>query len=367
MLFAAFGVTGDLMKLKILPALCALSTQGKLPAQLSIVGISRRAWDDAQLRDYIQRTVPNADAGFLERFTFVQGDADSLETFQRLKQLAANADLLLYLALAPTLYRSAITNMHEAGFSSREALTRVLLEKPFGISGENASLLYTLLERVVPAENIYLVDHYLSKEWVRDLASLPVPLDDIAQLQLRFLETTGVETRGNVYDQLGALRDVVQNHLLQMLAQIVAPTLRSEALERLPVLTSGQVASHTSRAQYGEYLAIAGVAATSDTETYCKLTTSIGVSGWEHVTVVFEAGKRRAENCKEAMFVLRDGSTVTIAERQNTVPEYETLLLAAVAGDHSFFPSMREIRAQWRFIDPILSAWSQGDPPMEPY
>lgn len=367
MLLAAFGITGDLTRLKILPALHALHMQKALPRELQIVGVSRRAWDDAQLRDYIQRTVPDADAAFLERFTFLQGDADSLQTFEALRQIAAGADLLIYLALAPTLYRSAITNMCKAGISSRDALTRVMLEKPFGTSGAEASRLYTELERVVAPENIYLVDHYLAKEWVRDLASLPVPIEDITQLQLRFLETAGVETRGSVYDELGALRDVVQNHLLQMLAQIVAPTLRSEGLEHLPVFTPAQAVSQSARAQYAGYRATVGVAPTSETETYCKLTTSLGVPGWERVTIVLEAGKRRTENRKEAVFVLKDGSSVTIAERPNTVPEYETLLLAALAADHSVFPTVREVRAQWRFIDPVLQAWRQGNPPLEIY
>lgn len=367
MTLAAFGVTGDLMRLKILPALYELHAKGELPAPMRILGISRRPWDDARLRDYIREVVPEAQEPFLSLFTFLQGDVEDPATFAALARESEGDDVLAYLSLAPSLYHTAFANMQQAGFDKRSGATRVMIEKPFGTGGAEAERLYAELEGITATQNIFLVDHYLAKDWVRELGALPVPREQIAQVRMRFWEDSGVERRGPLYDQLGALRDVVQNHLLQMLAHLVAPDDRALFLEEMQLLSPSEIATKTLRAQYEGYRSIPGVAPQSRIETYCRVGTTLDAPGWTGVEVKLEAGKRLPRARKEAELTLKDGSVVTIPERPNKVGEYETLLRAAMQGNQSLFPSLREVRAQWRFIDPILAAWAKGVPALTTY
>jgi glucose-6-phosphate 1-dehydrogenase len=367
MLLIAFGITGDLMRLKILPALEQLHTKGLLPTPLQITGISRRDWDDEQLRSYVRKLLPKAQESFLSLFTFLQGDTDNQETFATLARLAATDEVLMYLSLAPTLYQSIFTNMELAGFGTRGGCTRIMLEKPFGTSGEHAEQLYDQLRNLTFEEDIFLVDHYLAKEWVQELSTFLTPTEQVAKIELRFFETVGLEERGAVYDRLGALRDVVQNHLLQMLAHLVGSQARTEMLEQLSLLTPAQITDDTVRAQYIGYLDIPGIAPGSQTETYCKVASTLTTPGWEGVTCVFEAGKRLPETRKEVTVTMKDGQMTTIPERPNITPEYEQLLYAATRGDHTLFPSIQEVRAQWRFINPILKTWAAGTPKLETY
>lgn len=367
MTFVAFGVTGDLMRLKILPALRSLHGKGLLPAGTRILGVSRRSWSDADLRHYLRDALPGSTDSFLSLFTFLQGDAENQETFAALTRLLGGDEALIYFSLAPSLYRKAFARMRDAGFGERPGVTKVMVEKPFGVNGTDAERLYAQLRSIVAGENIYLVDHYLAKEWVRKLGALPVSREDIARVHLRLLETVGVEGRGALYDQLGALRDVCQNHLLQMLACVLSPEDRAEALERLKPLSPAQIATATLRAQYEGYRDIPGVVRESQTETYCKIRTVLDAPGWQGVEVVLEAGKLLPRASKEVVITLKDKSTMIIAEPREKADEYETLLVAAMRGDRGFFPSLREVRAQWRFIDPILAAWGAGMPELVVY
>ena len=371
MTLVAFGVTGDLMRLKILPALAALHDKGALPASMRIIGLSRRPWSDEELREHVQDVLPEAPEAFLSRFTFLQGDATEPTTFTTLARALEGDDALIYLSLAPTLYRNVFAHMQQTGFAEREGRTAVMVEKPFGTSGADAEELYAQLQKVVAQQNIYLVDHYLAKDWIRSLGELSVPREDIAQIHLYLWENLGVEKRGALYDQLGALRDVGQNHLLQALAHLLAraptPLARAEALEQLPLLDPALSVSHALRAQYAGYRDTEGVGPASETETYFRVHTILRLPGWEGVKVVLEAGKRLPRSRKEAELTLKDGRTITLAERPNAIDEYETLLSAALMGDQSLFVSMREVRAQWRFADAILAAWATGTPKLISY
>lgn len=371
MTLAAFGVTGDLMRLKILPALHALHLKGTLPSSFRIIGISRRPWSDAQLQSYIQEVLPHADASFVSFFVFLQGDAEDPATFSALLRLCADEELLIYLSLSPALYKTVFNNMRSAGFVARKDATRVMIEKPLGTSGAAAEELYAQLQALVADTHLYFVDHYVAKDWVQDLKRLPVAREDISRIHIRLFETLGVEKRGVSYDQLGALRDVGQNHALQMVANILAPALshaeRAQALEQLPLLSSAEVAAHTTRAQYVGYGDIKGVAPASQTETYFSIHTTLRAEGWEGVGLTIEAGKALPSSSKQAILSLKDGRKIELSESPNRVGEYELLFSAAIQGDQTLFPSMQEIRAQWRFIDPILAAWSSGMPKLLSY
>lgn len=343
MTFAAFGITGDLMRLKIIPALYGLHGRGELPSDMRVVGISRRQWNDDQLRGYIQEVIPGAEESFLSRFVFLQGDAEDASTFSQLSE-KSDGTLLIYLAISPALYKTVFKNIPIG--------SRVMIEKPLGTSGAMAEELYTQLKSSTSEQHIFLVDHYLAKDWVRNLAIVPVNRDDISHLHIRFFETLGVEKRGVSYDQLGALRDVGQNHVLQIAAHILSPNQRAEALEQLGAPTE------TMRAQYIGYKDIKGVAADSQTETYFKIQTPL---------LTLEGGKALSHSSKEVTISLKDGSEVTLSESPNKVPEYEMLISAAIKGEQNLFTSIREVRAQWNFVDPILQAWEKGSPNLDSY
>ena len=362
MTFVAFGITGDLMRLKILPALYGLHSKNELPENMRIIGISRKAWSDAELQSYIKEILPGADASFISRFSFLEGDAQDVETFSQLSAQCGDDDVLMYLSLSPTLYATVFANMSHAGFGARAGTTRMMIEKPFGTSGAHAEELYQQLKSVIKEEDIYFVDHYCAKDWVRNLAELSISRKMISSIHVRFFETIGVEKRGALYDKLGALRDVGQNHVLQMVAHILQPKARAEALEQLPLLTPAQIETETLRAQYEGYKDIKGVAKDSNTETYFKVHVSLIEGGWRGVGLTLEGGKALPHSSKEVVLTLKDGSTKTISEFPNSIPEYEMLIAAAIQGDKTLFPSMREIRAQWRFIDPILDVWATGAP-----
>lgn len=372
MTLVAFGVTGDLMRLKILPALAALHEQGALQGGMRILGLSRRPWSDEGLRDHLRDVLPEVPDTFLSRCTFLQGDAEEPTTFSTIARTLEGDDALFYLSLAPTLYRNVFAHMQQAGFAERPGTTAIMVEKPFGTSGTDAEQLHAQLLKVIPEPNIYLVDHYLAKDWVRELGALPAPREEIAQIHLYLWEHLGVEERGTVYDHLGALRDVGQNHLLQALAHVLAtdaraPVARAAALEELTPLDPALAVSHAIRAQYEGYRSIEGVAPGSEVETYFRVHTILRLPGWEGVKVVLEAGKRLPASRKEVELTLTDGRIVAITERPNHVGEYELLLRAAFTGDHSLFVSLREVRAEWGFVDPILAAWAAGTPKLLSY
>ena len=367
MTLAVFGVTGDLMRLKILPALYALHGRDALPADMRILGVSRRGWSDVELRAYVRDVLPAADEPFLARLRFMQGDAGDSATFVALARELEGEDALLYLALAPTLYTKAIAHMRSAGLGTRERTTRVLLEKPFGTSGAQASELAKELTDTFPERDTFLVDHYLAKDWVRELSNLPAEHGETKQVYIHFMEAIGVEGRGPLYDQLGALRDVGQNHVMQILSHLLSSHARAEALEALVPLTPAQVAGQTARAQHEGYRDIAGVAPESQTETYFKIASTLTNPGWEGVELILEGGKSLSETRKELELTRKDGSTIRFPEHPSRVDEFEQIILAALAGDHSLSCSIREVMAQWRFIDPILATWAVGTPVLTTY
>lgn len=355
------------MRLKVLPALWGLYEKGTLPESTHIVGISRRHWSDAEFRSYLHEVLPQADELLLSRSRFLQGDAEEPATWAALKEALAGDDTLIYLALAPILYPKAFANMRSTGIGARNGRTRVLVEKPFGTSGASARALYEELRSSFDEKDIFLVDHYLAKDWIRELGNLSVPRGEIAWAHIRFFETAGVERRGALYEELGALRDVGQNHMLQILAHLVAPHSRTDALEALALLTPEQVAKQTARAQHEGYRDIQNVSRESQTETYFKIRTTLTNPGFEGVELVLEAGKRLPESRKEVVLELKNGHQMTFSERMNMTDEYELLLSAALRGDQSLSCSMREVEAGWRFIDPILAAWAGGTPELTTY
>jgi len=359
--FLIFGLTGDLMKKKGIPALFSLWKQKRLPSGFRVVGLSRKIWTQEKIASHLSEAIgETAPQDFANLFTIFTGEGENQADIVNLKkEFSLDAGkLFAYLCVSPELYSQIIKNLQFAGLLLNfEAL---LIEKPFGSDLMSAQALQNLLSGYgFPEEKIYRIDHFLAKEAMLDLGS--VPQDAVSSIEVYLNEAFGVEARGAMYDPVGALRDVGQNHLLEAAAAVLGD--RIEALESLHVLTPEEIKTHTVRAQHEGYRDIDGVKAGSQTETYFK------IESW------FEAGDRKIPLLLQSGKCLpsRREVVVTTPGGEKVIPfesgsnEYEILFGEALSGDRSRFVSMREVEALWHFIDPIEKEWQNNATPILSY
>ena len=387
-IFVAFGVTGDLMRLKILPALFSLYIKDELPERFALLGVSRREQSNADLRAHVEvallehsvfdgKVQEASDpklASFLQSIFGIRGDAEDeslysalADTFDALEHTWGDvADKIVYLSISPKLYRTTFEHLRHASFTQNTKRVRLMIEKPFGTSGKSSEKLQTILQNTFEERALYRVDHFLAKE---ALASLPqVDGTLVSSIKITFFETGGVEKRGSFYDATGALLDIGQNHMLEILARLTMEHSRAEAIEALRTLSQDEVALQTCRSQADLYLQVAGVAVDSPIETYFKITTTLESTRFKDVTVTLEGGKYMDENKKEVTVTFKDGRVLhhLISENKNR-SEYETLIHDCIHGNQTLFVSKRENAALWRFIDPILESWHRGSPSLGQY
>ncbi|MBC7836205.1 glucose-6-phosphate dehydrogenase (NADP(+)) [Acetobacteraceae bacterium] len=405
-IFIPFGATGDLMRIKVLPALFELFTQGSLPKNFRAIGFSHRNMDAQAFRGHVREMIetykgkaisPEALLTFTTLFDFVRGEFDEVSAYQALRQkiaetekeLGASANILFYFSVAPQFYGKIAAQLKDADLLEEhtDAWTRVVIEKPFGTDGKSAQALEESLAGAFKEEQMYRIDHYLAKEVVRNnprqffLHDLTEPYGkEIESIRIELLEEIGVEKRGAFYDPLGAFRDVGQNHILEVLAflimeepsDVTPPSIRSaraKALEALPIFTSQEVAKHTFRGQYEGYRTIPNVDPQSHTETYYKILLTLTDERWSGVSVVMESGKRVGPAHKEITVTLKNGEkrVSSLESKVHYTGEYTTLILEALRGDQTFFISKEEVAAMWRFADPILQTWHTGNPELQSY
>jgi len=291
--------------------------------------------------------------------------------------------------------------------------TRLIIEKPFGSNKESAQTLDQNMKKNFKEEQIFRIDHYLGKESIRSIPrNLLLNLNNelkkeikaelLESIEITTLEELGVEERGDFYDPLGALRDVGQNHLLEILSLITIDTsqldeknlreLRLASLRKLPTYTQDDVKKNTFRAQYEGYQNIENVKPDSQTETYFKLCISLKDTLWKDVPFAIQAGKRLLKRdsfiklnfkdktkivydfrTKESITLLDEkGETIMeykLPKRQNLeyVGEYAVLLKEALQGIKDYFISIEEVLAEWSFVDPIQEAWQQNIVPLRKY
>jgi glucose-6-phosphate 1-dehydrogenase len=345
-----FGATGDLTRRKLVPALYNLARAGHLPEELGVVGFARSAGEDAAFREELRSGVKefsrtgydaNAWEPFAAGISSLRGDYEAPEGYRRLsdrlqaldRERGAAGNRLFYLATPPNVTASIATQLGAAGLvrppSPQGPWTRVVIEKPFGHDLASAEALNQAVGGVFDEQQVFRIDHYLGKETVQNIMVLrfanamfePVwNCRHIDHVQITVSESVGIEGRGGYFEQSGILRDMVQNHLLQLLCLVAmeppvaldADAIRDEKVQVLravrPILPD-QVAKSTVRAQYRPgwvlgkevpgYCEEPGVSPTSTTETYAALRVEIDNWRWAGVPFYLRAGKRLPKRTTE--------------------------------------------------------------------
>ena len=333
--FVIFGATGNLSSNKLLPALYHLEAADRLSESLNIVAFSRRDWNDDDWHKHMREVLADKIKGtqdtpiferFIARFTYQKGDLNDIESYKalakRLPPEEACSATVFYLAIKPAEFAAVVHNLEAVGLNRPRGLNRVVVEKPFGEDIESARMLNQLLHQHFDEEQIFRIDHFLGKETVQNLLvfrfanTLIEPLwnrNFIDHVQITVAESIGIEQRADYYDQAGALRDMLQNHLMQLLTVVAMeppPALEADALhdEKVKVLRSIRpiakkaVHAHAIRAQYARgvvdgktvqgYQQEANVEANSITETFVSAKFYIDNWRWRGVPFYLRTGKR---------------------------------------------------------------------------
>ncbi len=331
-----FGVTGDLTRTKLVPALYSLYLNGRL-TELRIVGFARRDWSDEYLREQAAgmiATMPGSDEQrrrFLETLVYLRSTFEDDAGYEKIPDYAEGfPNRLYYLSTPPSAYHDVISRLGAHGLAAEEeGYTRVIVEKPFGRDARTARELNDLLLTYFDERQVYRIDHYLGKETVQNLLMLrfgngifePIWNNHyVDHVQITVAESSGVGTRGNYYESSGAIRDIIQNHALQLLAvtameppnDIRPESIRGEKLKvirSLDHVTLREPEEHLIRARYsagvvdGEpvkaYLDEDGVAPDSSTETYVAMRVFLDTWRWAGVPFVIRTGKRLSRKMTE--------------------------------------------------------------------
>ena len=398
-----FGATGDLCKKKLIPALYKLWQKKLLPHNILIVGASRRelpkeVWLE-KLGDYPEE--------FTTWMDFISCDLDCQESLMKLHD--DSADTTYFLSVPPERYENAIINLKEAGFLDDPDHSRVVIEKPFGHDLESADHLQSVVERHLREKQIYRIDHYLGKDTVNNILAtrfsniLLEPLWNrqyIEEIQIFATETIGCDGRAQYYETAGAVRDMLQNHVLQVLALVAmdAPSkinAREIRREKTKVLAATRMSSNVILGQYESYRSEEGVDPNSITPTYFAGSLFVDNWRWEGVPFNVMTGKRMPYQCAEVVIKLKapplklyegevndrivirlqpnphldirmdikspglnddlELATLTHAYPQDrAIDGYERLLHDALRGKQDIFVHAEEVMESWSIVDDLL-------------
>jgi glucose-6-phosphate 1-dehydrogenase len=443
-----FGASGDLTSRKLIPALYELYCKRRLPDQTRIVGTSRTAFSHQSWRDRLadstakylgDRFDRNVWDGFAASISYHAGDVtqpvDVARLGQFLDQLESGAQTtrLYYLSTAPAFYEPALLNLGQAGMTCEDcAERRVVIEKPFGTDLASAHRLNETVHRVFAESQIYRIDHYLGKETVSNLLVLRFantifePIwnrNYVDHVQITAAEEVTIGHRAGFYETAGVLRDMFQNHLMQLFtltamecpARFDADAVRDEKVKVLRCvrpLNRDELARWTLRGQYRSYRDEPGVSPASRTATFAAITLHVDNWRWQGVPFYLRSGK--AMSCRTTQIVIQfrhpphmifgngmgdpnEANRLVLQIQpaegiqlhfQSKVPDsgmrrrlvdldftfrgrfagelpdaYQRLLLDAMQGDASLFARSDEVEAAWRLIDPIQTAWESADSP----
>jgi glucose-6-phosphate 1-dehydrogenase len=415
--FVFFGATGDLAYKKIFPALYAMVQRGGF--HIPIIGMARAGWDLDKLkeraRDSVKQSGDYHDQGFAKLaalLRYVDGDYADPETFTKLKNaLGLAKSPIHYLAIPPSMFGSVVQGLQKCGCAENG---RVIVEKPFGRDLDSAQALDQTLHAVFDESSIFRIDHYLGKEAVQNILyfrfanTFLEPIwnrEYIQDIQITMAEDFGVQGRGAFYEEVGAIRDVVQNHLLQVVTLLAmdapvghdAKTMQAEKLRIFRAMRPLDP-KEVVRGQFRGYRTESGVAKDSQVETFAALQLHIDTWRWAGVPFYIRAGKNLPITATEVRVMLKRpplaifdpsdkmpanyfrlrlspevvigegalaklngedmrGEPVELIARHNTQEEkspYERLLGDAVRGDASLFTQDECVEAAWRVVDPVL-------------
>ncbi len=435
-----FGGSGDLTFRKLLPALYNLHVLGAVTAGFEVVAIGRRAWTAAGYREKARQwareqvRVPFDEAGwndFTGRLYYHRMDLGDMEAYKELDGLleagCPDSRRVFYYAVAPSWFRAVTRGVVEAGLN--RSGSRIILEKPFGDSLEEARQLHAELVAAYGEDELYHIDHYLGKEMVQNILWLRFRnaifrhvwgRHAISDIQINAFEAEGVGSRGGYYDEAGAFRDMVQNHLFQVLSVLAieppadetAAALHDEqrrVLEALRPVEPAAIGEHLVMGQYEGYREDDKVDPESMTPSYVALRLFVDTPRWHGVPFYIRTGKSLHTRDMEIVIRFRAtdpgaapdllvikvqpdegvflrfnvkqpgrGEELTqvymdycqschIENYRNTPEAYERLLMAAVNGDQSLFSRWDQIEASWHFANGVIAAWEAGGAPLVSY
>jgi glucose-6-phosphate 1-dehydrogenase len=412
-----FGATGDLAYKQIFPSLLGLIRDEGL--NVPIIGVAKAGWNLDKLKERAKDSIEHHGGGapeivdkLLALLRYVDGDYNDPATFAQLrKELGGAQRPLHYLAVPPSLFGVVAEGLAKEGATTN---CRLVIEKPFGHNRVTAKELNAVLTKFFPSERIYLIDHYLGKEPVQNIFytrfanSTFEPIwnrDHVRSIQITMAEDFGVQDRGKFYDETGAIRDVVQNHMLQVLAQLTMDPPTGEEYEavrdqKVALLKAMRPldAAHVVRGQYRGYQQVPGVKPGSTVETFVALKCHIESWRWAGVPIYIRAGKHLPVTATEVIvnfrrppretfgelvspasghvrirlspdvtiglgirvklpgerMIGRDTELILTAQTPADRPPYERLLGDAMSGVGELFGRMDIVDAQWRIVDPIL-------------
>jgi len=443
--FVIMGITGDLAQRKLLPALMELYVKNALPMKFRIVGFSRRSMDTEEFELFVKNVLQKKDkysnsqiGSFLEHTEYVRGDFDDIESFKKLKarlhvvddEFGQCGNKLIYLSVPPSLYSTLFEHIAESKLSEpcggQYDWARILVEKPFGNDVKTAEVLEQQLSRLFKEEQIFRIDHYLAKEALQNILTFRFcntmfePLwnnKHIQSVHIHFFESGDVAHRGKFYDTVGALRDVGQNHMLQMLASVAmekpdsltCKEIRTERARALSRLSVSNESDSFIRAQYDGYKQADGVDVDSVTETFFNIKAYIKNKRWKGVPFHIMSGKALNESRVEIKIKFIDPDPASLLPHQysdqeqntltfriqphegigvlfwfkvpgfesriepqvlkfnyedsdvtNIIPDaYEKVLYDCIAGDQTLFASTDEEHASWKYISDVLKKWKK--------